>query len=52
MTDLTVLQKFKHTRLKISQGSVTLLSKVVSYQAARVRQTYIQLKKKSTSKNK
>ena len=48
---LTILEKNKETRLKFSQGSVTVLSKIVNYQEARVKLTNTQLNKlKSTAK--
>ena len=50
---LTVLEKIKETRLKFSQGSVTVLSKIKNYQEARSKLTNKQLNKlKATSKNK
>ena len=42
---LTILEKIKETRLKFSQGSVTALQKMVSYQEARVELTNTKLKK-------
>ena len=40
---LTILEKIKEMRLKFSQGSVTVLWKMVSYQEARVKLTNTQL---------
>ena len=48
---LTILEKNKETRLKFSQGSVTVLSKIANYQEVRVKLTNTQLNKlKSTAK--
>ena len=50
---LTILEEIKETRLKVSQGSVTVLWKMANYQEARVKLTNTQLKKlKSAAKNK
>ena len=50
---LTILEKIKETRLKFSQGSVTVLEKVANYQEARVKLTNTQLSKvKSAAKSK
>ena len=40
---LTILQKIKEKRLKVSQGSVTVLQKMANYQEARVKLTNTQL---------
>ena len=40
---LTILEKIKETRLKFSQGSVTVLQKMANYQEARVKLTNTQL---------
>ena len=48
---LTILEEIKETRLKLSQGSATVLQKLASYQEARVKLTNIQLNKlKSAAK--
>ena len=50
---LTILEKIKETRLKISQGSVTVLWKRASYQETTVKLTNKQLNKlKSPPTNK
>ena len=50
---LTILEKIKETRLKVSQGSVPVLQKTVNYQEARVKLTTTQLSKlKTAAKNK
>ena len=50
---LTILEKIKDTRLKFSQGSVTVLQKMANHQEARVKLTNTQLNKlKSGAKNK
>ena len=50
---LTIFEKIKETRSKFSQGSVTVLSKMVHYKEARVKLTNNQLKKlASAAKNK
>ena len=41
---LTILEKIKETRLKISQGSVTVLWKRASYQETTVKLTIKQIK--------
>ena len=46
---LTFLEKIKEIRLKFSQGSVTVLWKMVNYQEARVKLTNIQLNKKKSA---
>ena len=49
---LTILEKIKETRLNFSQGSVTGLLKMASYQEARLKLTNTQLNKlKSAAKN-
>ena len=49
---LTILEKIKETRLKLSQGSVTVLQKMTIYQEARIKLTNTQLNKlKLTAKN-
>ena len=40
---LTILEKIRETRLKFSQGCVTVLQKMVNYKEARVRLTNTQL---------
>ena len=40
---LTILEKIRETRLKFSQGFVTVLQKMVNYKEARVRLTNTQL---------
>ena len=53
MFALTILEKIKETRLKLSQGSVTVLYKMENYQKVRVKPTKTQLKiVKSAAKNK
>ena len=42
---LTILEKIKETRLKFSQGSVTVSQKMTSYQELRVKLSNIQLNK-------
>ena len=42
---LTILEKIKETRLKLSQGHVTLLQKIANYEEARVKLTKTQLNK-------
>ena len=42
---LTILEKIKETRLKLSQGHVTLLQKIANYEEARVKLTNTQLNK-------
>ena len=42
---LTILEKIKETKLKFSQGSVTVLSKIANYEEARVKLTNTQLNK-------
>ena len=50
---LTILEKIKETRLKFSQGSVTVLQKMAYYQEVRVELTNIQLNNlKFAAKNK
>ena len=50
---LTILEKIKETRLKFSQGSVTVSWKMANYQKPRVKLTNTQLNKlESSSKNK
>ena len=50
---LTILEKNKETRLKFSQGSITVLSKMVNYQEGGFKLTNTQLNKlKSAAKNK
>ena len=50
---LTILEKFEETRLKFSQGGVTVPWKMVNYEEARVKLTNNQLNKlKSAAKNK
>ena len=50
---LAILEKIKETRLKFSQGSVTVLQKMANYQEARDKLTNTQLNKlKSAAKNK
>ena len=50
---LTILEKIKETRLKFSQGSVTILQIITNYQEARVKLTNAQLNKlKSAARNK
>ena len=50
---LTILEKIKETRLKFSQGRVTVLWKMANYQEAKVKLTNTQLNKlKSAAKNK
>ena len=50
---LTILEKSKETRLKFSQGSVTVLSKMGIYQEARDKLTNTQINKsKYAAKNK
>ena len=39
---LTILEKIKKIRLKFSQGSVTVLSKIANYQEPRVKLTNAQ----------
>ena len=49
---LMTLEKIKETRLKFSQGSVTILKIIANYQDARVKLTNTQLNKlKSAAKN-
>ena len=45
MLVLTILEKIKETRLNFSQGSVTVLCKMVNYEEARIKLTTAQLKK-------
>ena len=53
MPVLTILEKIKKTRLKFSQGSITVSWKMVNYQKARTNLTSTQLSKlKSAAKNK
>ena len=53
MFTLSILDKIKETRLKFSQGSVTVVWNMVNYQEARVKLTNTQLNKlKSAAKNK
>ena len=53
MFALTILDKIKETRLKVSQGSVTVLYKMANYQKVKVKLTNRQLNKlKSSAKNK
>ena len=48
---LTVLGKIKETRLKFSQGGVTVIQKMANYQEVRVKLTNTQLHKlKSAAK--
>ena len=48
---LPILEKIKETTLKFSQGSVTVLQKMVNYQETRVKLTNTQLDKlKSAAK--
>ena len=48
---LTVLEKIKETRLKFSQGGVTVIQKMANYQEVRVKLTNTQLHKlKSAAK--
>ena len=50
---LTVSEKIKETRQKLSKGSVTVLWKIESYEEARVKITNTQLSKlKSAAKDK
>ena len=50
---VTILEKFKETRLKFPQESVTVLSKMANYQEGRFKPTSTQLNKlKSVAKNK
>ena len=50
---LTIFRKHKKTRLKFSQGSVTVLKKMANYQEVRIKLTNTQLNKlKSAAKNK
>ena len=50
---LTILEKIKETRLKFSQGSVTVLQIMTNYQETRVKLTNTQLNKlKFAAKNK
>ena len=50
---LMILEKIKETRLKLSQGSVTVLKIMTNYQEATVKVTNAQLNKlKSAAKNK
>ena len=50
---LRILEKIKGTRLKLSQGSVTVFKKTASYQEVRVKLTNTQLNKlQSPAKNK
>ena len=49
----TILEKIEETRLRFSQGSVTVLQKMPKYQEVRVKLTHTQLNKlKSAAKNK
>ena len=49
---LTILEKIKETRLKFSQGRVTVLWKMANYQEAKVKLTNTQINKlKSAAKN-
>ena len=49
---LTILGKIKKTRLKLLQGSVTVLQKMANYQEAKVKLINIQLNKlKSAAKS-
>ena len=49
---LMTLEKIKETRLKFSQGSVTILKIIANYQDTRVKLTNTQLNKlKSAAKN-
>ena len=49
---LKILEKIKETRLKSSQGSVTVLYEMINYQEKRVKLTNTQLSKlKSEAKN-
>ena len=49
---LTILETIKETRLKFSQGTVTLLQKMANYQEATFKLTNTKIKKlKSASKN-
>ena len=41
---LTILEKIKETRLKVSQESVTVLTKTLHYQEVRAKLTNTQLK--------
>ena len=53
MIILTILEKNEKTKLKFSQGSFTVLWKMVNYQSAIVKLTNTQLNElKSESKNK
>ena len=45
MFGLTILEEIKETRLKFSQGSVTVLLKRANYEEARVKLTNTQLNK-------
>ena len=45
MLVLPILEKIKESRLKFSQGSVTVLWKMVNYEKARVKLTNMQLDK-------
>ena len=50
---LTILEKIKKTRLKCTQGSVTVSQKMGNYQEARVKLTNTQSNRlKSATKNK
>ena len=50
---LMILEKNKESRLRFSQGNVTVLYKMANYQEMRVKLTNTQLNKlKSTAKNK
>ena len=42
---LSILEKIVETRLKVSQGSVTVLYKIANYQEVRVKLTNTQLNK-------
>ena len=45
MFAVTILEKIKETRLKFSQGSVTVLQKMVNYEEVRVKIANSQLNK-------
>ena len=52
MFTLTILEKIKETRLRLSEGSETVSSKMVNYQEVRVNLTNIQRNKlKSAAEN-
>ena len=45
MFAVTILEKIKETRLKFSQGSVTVLQKMVNYEEVRIKIANSQLNK-------